>query len=220
MAIRVLSVKAAPVDKNEDDIVASIVSGTGVVPAYVDDGVPSLRFGDLDIAEKWAAAIAGSTIEDFEGSKRPHYLRLPAGYVLRLNVQHLSSKMSLRAPVTFEEIRSCDGVDMAGDSGESCVCAKLADHGTPAMRDLQATGQACKPTGFIVATVVGLEHLGKVSFSKGSESTVRPIVELEESTPTPFTVTLAFDQVTSKKGHTWSIPAFSNVEPGETAEPF
>ena len=129
MAIKILNVTAAPVNREEDDIVASIANGVGTVPDYRDlGGDMALRFSDLDVAEKWAAEIPGSTLEDHGESKRKHYLMLPAGFVMRLAVQHLSSKMSLKNAADWSEVRACDGLVMV--DGERCVCAKLADHGS------------------------------------------------------------------------------------------
>jgi hypothetical protein len=219
MAIKILNVTAAPM-REDDGIVASIANGVGTVPDYRDlGGDMALRFEDLDAAEKWAAEIPGSTLEDHGDSKRKHYLMLPAGFVMRLAVQHLSSKMSLKNAADWSEVRSCDGVEMVG--GESCVCAKLADHGSAEMRQLANTNQACKPSAFMVGHIVGFEGLGKVSFSKSSESTVRPMVALEEEQVTPFTVTLSMKQITSKKlGHTWSVPEFADVVAEAEPEPF
>ena len=220
MAIKILNVSAAPVNREEDDIVASIANGVGTVPDYRDlGGGMALRFADLDVAEKWAAAIPGATLEDHGDSKRKHYLMLPSGFVMRLGVQHLSSKMSLKNAADWSEVRACDGVEMS--DGAPCVCAKLAEHGSGEMRQLANTNQACKPSSFMVAHVVGFEGLGKVSFSKSSESTVRPMVALEEEQATPFTVTLSMKQVTSKKlGHTWSVPEFADVVADAEPEPF
>jgi|TARA_B110000211_G_scaffold225976_2_gene278972 hypothetical protein len=215
MAIKILDVKAAPMQDGMEggDIVGQIVNGVGQVPDYRDLGGWAIRFDDLDVAEAFAKVLPASRLEDHGTEGRVHHVVLGDGVPLDIRVEHVSTKMLLRSQSDWSIVRDCDGMVMA--DGDDCVCSRLAPHGTPEMRKYQKDGQACKPSGFIVATLEGFPELGKLSFSKNSESTVRPFVALEASLQKPpFIVFLSLKTVESKKnGFSWSVPEFGDLRP-------
>jgi len=206
-----------------DGIVGQVVNGVGMVPDYRDLKALALRFDDLDIAEKFheafEAAGVAAVLED-HGEKRAHHVILPEGEKLPFKVSFLRTRMELHSRADFALVRECDGMTMA--DGAECVCAKQADHGTQEMRKAQQDGLACKPTGFMVGSVElpGLEDYS-ISFSKGSESTVRPFLEVESKFATPFTTKVGIRTIESKKtGFSWSVPTFAETKAIEDDGPF
>tara|TARA_R110002096_G_scaffold86110_1_gene198507 strand:+ start:1966 stop:2640 length:675 start_codon:yes stop_codon:yes gene_type:complete len=224
MAIRVLDISNASKSVDDSDgIVGQLVNGVGMVPDYRDLKALALRFDDLDIAEQFYQAFEAAgvavVLED-HGEKRPHHVILAEGVKLPFKVSFLRTRMELHSRADFALVRECDGVTMA--DGAECVCAKLADHGTQEMRKAQGDGLACKPTGFIVGSVnlPGLEEYS-ISFSKGSESAVRPFLELEDKHAPPFVTQVGIRTIESKKtGFSWSVPTFADTKAVEDDGPF
>ncbi len=222
--IKILDIRNASKSSDDDGgIVGQIVNGVGQVPDYSDLGALAVRFDDLDHAETvhaaFLAAGVAAVLED-HGDKRKHHVILPKDSKLPLRVEFLRTRMELRSRADFSMVRECDGETMA--DGAECACARLADHGSPEMRKSQQDGLACKPTGFLVGTIMlpGLEEMS-VSFSKGSESTVRPFLELEAAMSTPFSTDIGIKTIESKKtGFSWSVPTFTGTQAIEDDGPF
>lgn len=222
--IKILDIRNASKSTDDDGgIVGQVVNGVGQVPDYTDLGTLAVRFDDLDHAETVHAAFLAAGVDavlEDHGDKRKHHVILPSAYKLPLRVEFLRTRMELRSRADFSMVRECDGETMA--DGAECACARLADHGTQEMRKSQLDGLACKPTGFMVGTIMlpGLDELS-VSFSKGSESTVRPFLELEAANQTPFSTEVGIKTIESKKtGFSWSVPTFSGTKAIEDDGPF
>ena len=211
MAIKILNQKNYNGGaKNEsDDIIGQLTTGYGQVPNYVDLNTYAIRSDDPDVAEAVAEAL-GATLEEYEG-KRAFYATLPEGQDLSILVDYIKTEMSLRSR-QGKKLRQCDGQTMTDDT--DCACAQNYDHGTQEFREAAKDGLACKPEGLIFFTIPGVDIPGKFVFSKSSESTVRPFVELEELAAElgakQFTTSVGIRNITSKKsGYSWNVPTFT-----------
>lgn len=202
----------------KSDILGDIVNGYGVVPDYVDLGVPCLRTDDAGLADRLADHLGAAREDHGVGdAKRPHYVVCESGE-LPLTVEYVSTSLQLRSRATGQVIRTCDGVRMKDDEGEekACACAAAGiEVGSADWRSAAKDGLACKPTGLVFASVPGFDVEGRFVFSKSSESTVRPFVDLEagHGQDLPVSVVLTIETITSKRGFSWSVPRFSVESP-------
>ena len=85
-------------------------------------------------------------------------------------------------------------------------------------------GLACGFEGMLIGKIAGVDLGGTVIYSKRSESTVRPIGDLEAAAEGmgSFTTRVELKTVESKKtGHSWSVAKFGKpVEVTSADEPF
>ena len=223
MAIRILNVKDDGNGGGQDDrdeIVAEITHGYGQVPNYTAlDGV-AVRSDDPDVIDAIVAAFPEAESAEFDG-KKPWYALFPEGFALPLEVDFVRTELALRNR-NFEKVRACDG-DTQSD-GSACICAKQWELGSPEWRKAMNDGLACGFEGMLIGKIAGVDLGGNVIYSKRSESTVRPIGDLEAAAEGMgrFATRVELKKVESKKtGHSWSVGKFSKpVEINSGDEPF
>ena len=222
MAIRILNDgnDGGGVQDDRDEIVAEITHGYGQVPNYTAlDGV-AVRSDDPEVIEAIVAAFDEAESAEFDG-KKPFYALFPEGFALPLVVDFVRTELALRNR-NFEKVRSCDGQSQS--DGAACVCAAQWELGTPEWRKAMNDGLACGFEGMLIGKIDGVDLGGAVIYSKRSESTVRPIGDLEAAAEgmERFSTRVELKTVESKKtGHSWSVGKFSKpVEVDSAAEPF
>lgn len=220
MGIKFIQNGATGSGDSGSDIVGDIVNGHGQVPDYVDLGLPCLRFESAGLADRVADHLDAAREDHGVGeAKRPHYVVVESNR-LPLVVEYVSTSLQLRSRATGAVIRKCDGERMTDAEGveRECACAAAGiDVGSSDWRAAAKDGLACKPTGLLFAALEGIDLGGKLVMSKSSESTVRPMVELEMklSESLPARVDLSIETITSKRGFSWSVPVFSVESPVE-----
>jgi hypothetical protein len=222
MAIKILNVKDDGKGGGQDDRkdhVAEITHGYGQVPNYTAlDGV-AVRSDDPDVIDAIVEAFPEAEAAEFDG-KRPFYALFPEGFALPLEVDFVRTELALRNR-NFDKVRSCDGETQS--EGEACICAKQWEFGTPEWRKAINDGLACGFEGFLYASIAGVDLDGPVLYSKSSESTVRPIGDLEAAADGMgrFSTRVELKTVESKKtGHRWSVGKFSKPVEITGDEPF
>jgi len=196
-----------------DDIIGQLTTGHGMVPDYTDLGTYAIRTDDPEVADAVAAAFPDSHQDEFDGN-RPFYVIMPDGAPLGIEVDFIKTEMALRSR-QGKKLRQCDGEVMTDEA--DCACAQNYEHGTAEFREAAKDGLACKPEGLIFFTIPGVDIPGKFIFSKSSESTVRPFVELEELASdleaSTFSTNVSIRNIESKKtGYSWNVPVFSAPE--------
>jgi hypothetical protein len=217
MPIKIERLNTPKKNNNNDDgdeIVGQITHGHGVVPDYTGFEGIAVRSEDPDVVKAIKAEYPEGRLESHPDDKKPYYVVFPEGFELPLVAHHLKTGLVLRN-ASFKPARKCDGVTQ--EDGSDCACAKLYELGSDEWREGYREGLACKPEGMIVATIPGVP--GKFMYSKASESTVRPIEELEaaaDGMPRPVAVKIGLKPVTSKKtGYSWTVPEFTAPAPAE-----